>query len=733
MNRKRRVELLAPAGNLEAFLGAIHAGADAVYLGGSQFGARAYAENFTTEELVYCIRYAHIHGRKVYLTVNTLVKESEFDQLYDYLCPYYEAGLDGVIIQDIGVFTYIRDQFPNMELHVSTQMTLTDIHGAKMLRDMGACRIVPARELSLEEIKRIKATGLDIECFIHGAMCYCYSGQCLFSSILGGRSGNRGRCAQPCRLPYQTKVEGKVSQECYPLSLKDMCTIEHIPELIEAGIDSFKIEGRMKKPEYAAGVTAIYRKYIDLYYEGRFNGISKKDLEALSALYIRSERQDGYYYKHNGKDMVTLSSPAYSGSDEEQLLRIRQRYLEEPLKLPISVYGHFQAGEPAMVTFLCGEQSVTVQGDAVQEAQKQPITEENVRKQLNKLGDSAFVAEEMDVYLSDNAFYPLKAINELRREAVRQLEEALIAEHGLYISRPSVARIQEATSEPVSKGQKHTGLTLSVQSMEQLKALDKWLCKEERNPFTRLYVHGDLLVKEKAFVTDLCAKWAESCELVASLPPIIRKRDEQYLEALYAILADSTLFAGVLVRSYDGMGWLLSKQYQGKIYADYGFYIWNRHALSYWSQYLQGFCMPLELKTKEQLALTDSDMECEKVVFGRIPMMITANCVAQTTYGCRKGTATNQVELIDRYQKQFPVALNCTHCMNTIYNSVPLSLHNDLDKLQQRFICRLDLTIEDEQATYAILDCFVSCMLGDGSVALPFAEYTTGHEKRGVE
>lgn len=733
MNRKKRVELLAPAGNLEAFLGAIHAGADAVYLGGSQFGARAYAENFTTEELVYCIRYAHIHGRKVYLTVNTLVKENEFDQLYDYLCPYYEAGLDGVIIQDIGVFTYIRDQFPNMELHVSTQMTLTDIHGAKMLRDMGACRIVPARELSMEEIKRIKATGLDIECFIHGAMCYCYSGQCLFSSILGGRSGNRGRCAQPCRLPYQTKVEGKVSQECYPLSLKDMCTIEHIPELIEAGIDSFKIEGRMKKPEYAAGVTAIYRKYIDLYYEGRFNGISKKDLEALSALYIRSERQDGYYYKHNGKDMVTLSSPAYSGSDEEQLLRIRQRYLEEPLKKPISVYGHFQVGEPAMVTFLCGEQSVTVQGDTVQEAQKQPITEENVRKQLNKLGDSAFVADEMDVYLSDNAFYPLKAINELRREAARQLEEALIAENGLYVSRPSVERIQEAPFEPACKGQKHTGLTLSVQSMEQLKALDKWLCKEEHNPFTRLYVHGDLLVNQEISVTELCTKWAETCELVVSLPPIIRKRDEQYLESLYAILSNSTLFAGVMVRSYDGMGWLLSKQYQGKIYADYGFYIWNRHALSYWSRYLQGFCMPLELKTKEQFALTDSDMECEKVVFGRIPMMITANCVAQTTYGCRKGTATNQAELIDRYQKQFPVALNCTHCMNIIYNSVPLSLHNELDKLQQRFICRLDLTIEDEKATYAILDYFVSCMLGDGSVALPFAEYTTGHEKRGVE
>lgn len=263
--RNKKVELLAPAGNAEAFYGAVHAGADAIYLGGNRFGARAYAENFSEDELVDCIRYAHLLGRKVYLTVNTLVKESEFSELYEYLMPYYRAGLDGVIIQDMGVFAFIRDAFPQMELHGSTQMTITGEYGAEFLKKQGACRVVPARELSLEEIRRIKeVTGMEIECFIHGAMCYCYSGQCLFSSILGGRSGNRGRCAQPCRLPYTV---GGNRRECYPLSLKDMCTIENIPELIDAGIDSFKIEGRMKKPEYAAGVTAVYRKYIDKYYE----------------------------------------------------------------------------------------------------------------------------------------------------------------------------------------------------------------------------------------------------------------------------------------------------------------------------------------------------------------------------------------------------------------------------------------------------------------------------------
>lgn len=261
----KNVELLSPAGNYESFLGAINAGADAVYLGGTKFGARAYADNFTEEEICKAIFYAHLFQKKVYLTVNTLMKNPEMDELYDYLSPFYEAGLDGVIVQDLGVFMFIREHFPHLALHVSTQMTITGVNGAKLLKELGAERIVPARELSLEEIIKMKQeTGLEIETFIHGAMCYCYSGQCLFSSILGGRSGNRGRCAGPCRLPYQIGTDKKNDVE-YPLSLKDMCTLEILPDLIEAGIDSFKIEGRMKKPEYAAGVTSIYRKYIDLY------------------------------------------------------------------------------------------------------------------------------------------------------------------------------------------------------------------------------------------------------------------------------------------------------------------------------------------------------------------------------------------------------------------------------------------------------------------------------------
>ena len=254
----KKVELLAPAGSYESFLGAINAGADAVYLGGIKYGARAFAENFDEETLCRAIYYAHLFDRKVYMTLNTLMKQSELNEVEEFLTPFYNAGLDGVIVQDLGLLSYLKKRFPLLELHISTQMAVTGPHSVRMLKEEGAVRVVPARELSLKEMELLKKEGLEIETFIHGAMCYCYSGQCFFSSFLGGRSGNRGKCAQSCRLPYQVNLSDKDSKgkkEEYPLSLKDMCSIELVPELIKAGIDSFKIEGRMKRPEYVAGVT----------------------------------------------------------------------------------------------------------------------------------------------------------------------------------------------------------------------------------------------------------------------------------------------------------------------------------------------------------------------------------------------------------------------------------------------------------------------------------------------
>ena len=446
---KSRVELLAPAGNYEAFLGAVNAGADAVYLGGDKFGARAYADNFTTEEICLAIHTAHFMGKKIYLTVNTLVKETEFAEIYDWLLPFYEAGLDGVIVQDIGVLCYIREHFKGLALHASTQMTLTGAGGASFLKEQGVERIVPARELSLAEVCKIKEqTGLEIECFIHGAMCYCYSGQCLFSSILGGRSGNRGRCAQPCRLPYQI-YEGK---ECiggvdYPLSLKDMCTISYIPQLIEAGIDSFKIEGRMKKPEYAAGVTALYRKYIDLYEEKGSAGyhVADEDLEKLRSLYIRSEVQTGYYERHNGWEMITLHTPSYAGSDQELLSQIRSDYVRDVDKLPVKMRVTLKVGEPACLHIIGPQEiTVTVYGSMVEAAKKMPLQQENIRKQLEKTGNSLVKVTACEILATGDVFLPVSALNELRRKGVEDFERQYIIAQGMIPERKlSVESIQE--------------------------------------------------------------------------------------------------------------------------------------------------------------------------------------------------------------------------------------------------------------------------------------------------
>lgn len=324
------LELLAPGGSYEGMMAAVNAGADAVYMGGTKFGARAYAQNPEEKGLLEAMDYCHMHGRKLYLTVNTLLKETELEQeLYDYLLPLYTHGLDAVLVQDFGVFEFIRREFPELPLHASTQMTITGADGAKMLKKLGAERIVPSRELSLEEIREIhRETEIEIECFVHGALCYCYSGQCLMSSLIGGRSGNRGRCAQPCRLPYELYRDGvrqNTEKERYLLSLKDICTLSILPELIEAGVCSFKIEGRMKRAEYAAGVVEIYRKYLDLYQEKGRKGyrVQPEDEKQLMDLYNRGGFSQGYYKTWNGKDMMSMQRPNHWGTPAASVTSVK--------------------------------------------------------------------------------------------------------------------------------------------------------------------------------------------------------------------------------------------------------------------------------------------------------------------------------------------------------------------------------------------------------------------------
>lgn len=850
-NRQRHIELLAPAGGREAFYGAVHAGADAVYLGGEKFGARAYADNFTTEELLECIRYGHIHGCRSYLTVNTLMKEPELAEMTEALTPLYEAGLDGVIVQDIGALQVIRQHFPQLELHASTQMTITGPAGAALQKELGVTRVVPARELSLQEIKQLKAeSGMEVEAFIHGAMCYCYSGTCLLSSILGGRSGNRGRCAQPCRLSYGTDSPGASvhRKEYYPLSLKDMCTIEHLPELLESGIDSFKIEGRMKKPEYAAGVTAIYRKYIDRYLSHPTEPftVEKRDLDALSGLYIRSQRQDGYYFRQNGREMVTLGSPSYSGSDEEYLRQIRQKYIEEKKRIEIWMRAIFVCGQEARICMGTEECQVEVSGSLVEPAQNRPVLEADIRRQLQKLGDSCFALGRLEIQTDEKGFYSLKEINALRREVVRRLEDQIIAGYGLAVKRnqepilasPSecvdVAQqnasrydieetvsdkgtedcltaenlltrnsVEEETTPEYTAAEKvcsgYGGLRVHISTEEQLLYMaDHFIAvqdvgegQEKGLAIERLYVESHLLLEVRTNIQSGdkaeadCGKTRQALDILEAkgialwiaLPYILRSKDEKIMERALELYRQGRI-QGFLVRNLEEYGWLkrqrdvilqsavretVSREAYSqehlpwRIQLDHTVYVWNSRTAAFWLKKNCGLTCPLELNGREwrqlvaQICREKGDdaperFVPEKLIYGRIPVMVTANCIAKTAGKCLRGqtdraegiraeatraeTVRAEAALTDRYQKQFPVELRCDVCMNVIYNSVPLSLHREWERCEHVYK-RLSFTTESGAEMERILKFFADSA-GVGQQKPPFEDYTTGHEKRGV-
>lgn len=723
----KRTELLAPAGDYASLIAAFNAGADAVYLAGKQFGARAFANNFEEAELLQALDYAHLHGKKIYLTLNTLIKESEFSSIVDYLMPYYNNGLDGIIIQDLGLISLLKKEFPLLELHASTQMTINNYRSAKWLKEQGLCRIVPSRELSLIELKEIKEKAdIEVEAFIHGAMCYGYSGQCLFSSFLGGRSGNRGRCAQTCRLPYivnNGEFSPKKNKETYPLSLKDLCSLPYIYELLDLGIDSFKIEGRMKSPEYVAGVTSVYRKYIDMYYEGKRMQIEQKDLNKLSHLYIRSEMKDGYLKKHNGKDMISVDSPSYKGNDERLIASLHEQYCIEPLQLPIIGNITLVIGQPAILTLYYGDTVITSYGEKVEEAQNRPLSKEEVFKQINKTGNSVFFFEELTINMDDGIFMLVKHLNTLRRNALEELQNTILS---------SVRRRRDVSE--ITKKQKRTNnttdrtpaLRISVTTIEQLNAVFASFIDVDR-----IYIPADLFyLKEVDYKDILIKKRIHNTSYFLSLPRIIRRRDDEYLKFIEHI---SEFFDGILVKNLESLCFLQSIGYKGLIVTDSSIYNWNREALSYLNNFRDEYTYPLELTLHEIKDLHDSDGEY--VVYGRTPMMVSANCIRKTTDTCTHNINGFSQSLTDRYHKVLPVYTNCIHCYNEIYNAVSMSCHKEMPQLLKNhfYKFRLNFTNEDADTTCRIAEYYNSKLYEpDKDVAFPLKEYTLGHFKEGA-
>ena len=803
---KDRVEILAPAGSMECLKAAITAGADAVYTGGALFGARAYAHNLTEEELLEAIDYVHLHGRRLYLTVNTLIKDREMEkQMYDYLLPYYRQGLDAVIVQDIGLFRFIRKHFPDLPIHASTQMTLTGVDGAKFLEKEGAQRIVTSRELSMAEVKKIAdETELEIESFVHGALCYCYSGQCLFSSFIGGRSGNRGQCAQPCRLLYRTP-EAKRPQ--YLLSLKDICTLELIPEMIESGIYSFKIEGRMKKPEYAAAVAFQYRKYADLYlkyyeecpaeedpaaYAMKKYRVREEDRQMLLDLYNRGGFHTGYYHTQNGREMISLNRPNHAGVPAVKVLAKKGRnvtakaltdlYPQDIIELPMRkgrekadnytckdavrkgmnvqipvfadtpfkrdeiwmrtrnsalierLHEEFVNGkikericgtfrlyprEKATLTVKCRYAEITVAGEKAQEALSQPMSRERIEKQLRKTGNTEFEFSFLKTEIGEKVFLPMQSLNELRREALETLEK-VICEN--YRRSGEVKEPEENKTELSMEEEVISGWTASVRTAEQLEVI------LEEEAIGRIYV--DCTMFPRIWEKDSYVEWitkvhAAGKEIYLVMPYIFRERTRKQYEAAYNRIFGAG-WDGILIANYESFAFLKEYGYTGRIMTDYNLYEFNQESRKFWKEKgVFEFTAPVELTERELQDLRVKDGEV--IVYGYLPMMISAGCIQKTTRGCLK--KSGQTTITDRYRNPFVVKNECDYCYNILYNYVPLYLGDRMEEVYQIGPGRIRLmfTTERQQEVRQILSAYFE------GKELPEGTYTRGHWKRGIK
>lgn len=803
---KDRVEILAPAGSMECLKAAITAGADAVYTGGALFGARAYAHNLTEEELLEAIDYVHLHGRRLYLTVNTLIKDREMEkQMYDYLLPYYRQGLDAVIVQDIGLFRFIRKHFPDLPIHASTQMTLTGVDGAKFLEKEGAQRIVTSRELSMAEVKKIAdETELEIESFVHGALCYCYSGQCLFSSFIGGRSGNRGQCAQPCRLLYRTP-EAKRPQ--YLLSLKDICTLELIPEMIESGIYSFKIEGRMKKPEYAAAVAFQYRKYADLYlkyyeecpaeedpaaYAMKKYRVREEDRQMLLDLYNRGGFHTGYYHTQNGREMISLNRPNHAGVPAVKVLAKKGRnvtakaltdlYPQDIIELPMRkgrekadnytckdairkgmnvqipvfadtpfkrdeiwmrtrnstlidtlreefvngkikerICGTFRLypQEKATLMVKCRDAEITVAGEKAQEALSQPMSRERIEKQLRKTGNTEFEFSFLKAEIGEKVFLPMQSLNELRREALETLEKVICEK---YRRSGEVKDPEEDKTELSMEEEVLSGWTASVRTAEQMEVI------LEEEAIGRIYV--DCTMFPRIWEKDSYVEWitkvhAAGKEIYLVMPYIFRERTRKQYEAAYNRIFGAG-WDGILIANYESFAFLKEHGYTGRIMTDYNLYEFNQESRKFWKEKgVFEFTAPVELTERELQDLRVKDGEV--IVYGYLPMMISAGCIQKTTRGCLK--KSGQTTITDRYRNPFVVKNECDYCYNILYNYVPLYLGDRMEEVYQIGPGRIRLmfTTERQQEVRQILSAYFE------GKELPEGTYTRGHWKRGIK
>ena len=693
------LELLAPAGSPEAVTAAVQAGADAVYLGYGSFNARRNAKNFSEEEFAAAVSYCHLRGAKVYLTLNTLVTDRELPQAAQLARRASELGADAVLVQDLGVARMLRQTVPDLPLHASTQMTLHSLDGVKAAADLGMTRVVLARELGREEIAYIcRSSPIEIEVFVHGALCMCYSGQCFFSSVVGGRSGNRGLCAQPCRLKYGW--DGRARE--YPLSLKDLSLAGHLRELEEMGVACAKIEGRMKRPEYVAVVTAIYARAIR---EGR--DPTAEELEQLRLAFSRQGFTDGYFTNRTGPEMFGVREK--EEEPRELFQRARELYLkEEPRRAPVKLYAMVRRGEPAQVAAEDAEGRVAaVSGPVPEEAEHVALTREKVEGQISRTGGTPFSCESARAYVEEGLSLPLSALNALRRQALQEL-----ADRRLELPRrrqeefhPGV-RYENRRQPPV--------LTVSVRLAEQV---TRELCALKP---ALLYLPAE---EGAAHPEKVELALSMGVPVAAALPRVMFDRErDTVLDQLLRLRE-----LGVTEALAGGWGMLpLARELGFTLRGDYGLGVYNSQTLKDLKRL--GFASAtasFELKLAQIRDISKS-VDIEMLVYGRLPLMLTQNCLIRTHTG--RCTCENNNRLTDRKGEQFPV-VKAFGCRSEILNSKKLFLADKAAEWKKigLWAGRLMFTTENARECVQVLERYL-----DRGTYEP-NDYTRGLYYRDVE
>ena len=694
------MELLAPAGSMEALRAAVCNGADAVYLGADTFNARINARNFSAADLQEAVVYCHVRGVKVHLTLNTLVLDREMPRAAELIRLAASCGVDAFIVQDLGVVSLCRQLAPDVPIHASTQMSIHSLEGVLEAAALGCSRVVLARELPAEEIAHIcKRSPVEIEVFVHGALCMCYSGQCYLSSVIGRRSGNRGQCAQPCRLPYGY---GRFESTRYPLSLKDNCLAGELDELRRMGVASIKIEGRMKRPEYVAIVTRAYRTVL--------NGgkLTPSDLQELETAFSRQGFTDGYFRGQTGSDMFGRRQ---EGEDTADLFASARATYEqgEPQRIGVRFYAMIRRGEPAQLAVEDPDGNLCrTRGPVPEQAVYRSLTPQDLEQQLKKTGGTPYLCTAVRSSLDPDLMLPASAINAMRRDVIAELT----AKRG----RAAPARLNAYDEPPRYDGiAGEPQLTIAVRTAGQITS--RMLSMKP----TVLYVP----LSELAEHPDLPQRVSVETQLAAILPRVIWSGElapvARQLRTVYEM--------GVRQVLAGNLGQLHIARAAGfAVRGDFGLNIVNSRAMRYLrEQGLDSQLLSFEL-TLPQIRDISKAVPAELLIYGRLPLMLMENCVMKNRTGicaCQTGT----VRLVDRVGEEFPIVKDPGTCRNVLLNGKKLYLLDKKDALRGMglWALRLQFTTENPGEIDKVL------MDYQGRAVFDAGSYTRGLYSRGVE